>query len=292
MNPFFLYFPLVFIQVLFGVNFTASKIIVTSISPLLWTNIRFLLSGLIMVGIAKFLGREHPPVKKEFFIPIGLLSLLGIGVGQGVFLIGLNYTTSINASLILTLIPVTTLLIVIIKGQERATPFKIIGMLLSFAGVAFIRDFSQLDLNSIGLKGDLLILLAMLSVSLYISFGKKYFAMFDNFWTSAYLFLISSLLMTVFNFKGLIEINYIDLKMTVIASGFYSIIGATIISYLVGNWALTKVSSSQSSLFIYLQPLIAALLGVFFLGETLNTRFYIALGFIFTGFMLSLFQKD
>ena len=105
-NPKVVLAVLVFIQILFGVNFPASKVIVGKMDPILWSNIRFLMAGVGMLIFTLIMRRKHPVLNKEFLLPVSILSILGMALGQGLFLIGLRYTTSINSAILITCIPI------------------------------------------------------------------------------------------------------------------------------------------------------------------------------------------
>ena len=57
---------LIFIQVLFGVNFPASKVIVEKMDPVIWSNLRFLFAGIGMLIMSLVFRRKHPHITKEF----------------------------------------------------------------------------------------------------------------------------------------------------------------------------------------------------------------------------------
>ena len=99
------YIALILIQVLFGINFATSKIIVDKLDPIIWSNIRFLLAGIAMLILTLAARRKHPKIDKDFLLPLVPLSLFGMALGQGLFLFGLKYTTSINTAIITTSIP-------------------------------------------------------------------------------------------------------------------------------------------------------------------------------------------
>lgn len=279
---------LIFIQVLFGVNFPASKIIVTQMDPILWSNLRFFLAGICMGLFSLLFRRKHPTMNKEFFKQVIPLSLLGMALGQGLFLIGLRHTTSVNSAILITSIPILTLVIVVIRKQEFLTYNKIFGFVFAFLGVILIRDITQFSFGDKTLIGDILVFLGALCFALYLSFGKKFFSSYDNMWSTTWMFLISGVAMSIFNlfkFKDLLTINYSN---EFIISALFSIIFATLLTYFLNNWALQKASSGQVAVFIYLQPIVAGFVAYLYLGEEITSRMIICSLFIFTGLLFTL----
>lgn len=281
---------LIFIQVLFGINFPASKIIVTQMDPVLWSNLRFLLAGIAMGLFSLIFRRKHPPLTKEFFKQVIPLSLLGMALGQGLFLIGLRHTTSVNSAILITSIPILTLVIVVLRKQEHLTYNKVFGFVFAFLGVVLIRDITQFEVGDKTIIGDLLVFLGALCFALYLSFGKKFFSSYDNMWSTTWMFLISGIAMSVFNifkFSSLGEVNYTS-EFTV--SALFSILFATLLTYFLNNWALQKVSSGLVAVFIYLQPIVAGIVAYFYLGEEITSRMVICSLFIFAGLVFTLIK--
>src|SRR4051812_44175342 len=86
---------LILIQVLFGINYVVSKIVVDAFPPLLWASVRLIIAAVVMVGIALALRRPHPRTGPRFFSALSLMvfALLGIVINQAAFLVGLHFTT-------------------------------------------------------------------------------------------------------------------------------------------------------------------------------------------------------
>lgn len=282
---------LIFIQVLFGVNFPASKVIVTDMDPILWSNLRFLLAGIAMGLLSLAFRRKHPALNKEFLVPVTILSILGMALGQGLFLVGLRYTTSINSAILITCIPILTLLVVVLRKQEELTFNKLIGFVMSFMGVILMRDITSFRLDNTTLLGDVLVFSAALCFALYLSFGKKFFMKYDNMWATTWMFLVSGVLMSFFNLTKFQELGDKNFSNIFMMCALFSIFGATLLTYFLNNWALKRASSGNVAIFIYLQPVVAGLIGFFFLDEVITVRMMICSVLILTGLLFSLSKK-
>ncbi|MDA8793404.1 DMT family transporter [Bacteriovoracaceae bacterium] len=282
-----LYLLLVLIQVLFGVNFSASKLILFKLDPFMWSNIRFLSAGLILGAFSFILRRPHPKLDRHFWLPLIPLSLLGMGLGQSLFLFGLKQTTSVNTAVISTFIPLLTVLIVILRGQEKMNVTKFLGIFISFIGVVGLRKIEDFSLSSATMMGDLFVLGGCLSFAIYLVFAKKFIVRYDNLWTTSYMFIVSGLFFLAFNFNRLHLLNGIEFTQIELGCMIYSIIGATVLTYFLNNIALSKLESSNVSLFVYIQPIIAFFFGWYFLGEKVDLRILVCSVLIFQGIYLS-----
>jgi drug/metabolite transporter (DMT)-like permease len=235
--------------------------------------------------------RKHPPLNGTFFKSLIPLSILGMALGQGLFLVGLKYTTSINSAILITCIPILTLIIVIIRKQEELTFNKFIGFVLAFLGVILIRDITSFKLGNETLIGDGLVFAGALCFALYLSYGKKFFMSYDNMWSTTWMFFISGFIMTLFNFGKINEIKEMKFDSTFISCALFSIIGATLLTYLLNNWALRRASSGSVAIFVYLQPIVAGIIGYLFLHEEVSLRLVICSLFIMCGLLFSIYDN-
>lgn len=279
-------------QVLFGVNFPVSKVIVGKMDPFLWSNLRFLLAGVGMLFIALSFRRKHPVVDKTFVKQVIPLSFLGMALGQGLFLFGLKMTTAVNSAILITTIPILTLLIVIIRKQEDLSFNKIIGFGLAFLGVILTQDITSFQVGNETIIGDLLVFLGSLCFALYLSYGKNFLSKYDNMWSTTWMFFISGLAMCLFNIPKFSQLATIDYDTEFIICTVFSIIFATLLTYLLNNWALKKAPSGMVAVFIYLQPVVAGVVSYFYLGEQITIRMVICSIFILTGLIFTLKKKS
>src|SRR5262245_35281184 len=89
---------LIVVQVLFGVNYVVSKIVVEHFPPLVWASIRIIIASGIMLGVALATRAPHPKDGAKFFVPLIGYALLGTIINQASFLVGLRHTTSTNSA--------------------------------------------------------------------------------------------------------------------------------------------------------------------------------------------------
>jgi drug/metabolite transporter (DMT)-like permease len=279
------------VQVLFGVNYVVSKVVVDTFPPLVWASIRIVIAATLMLTFAKLSGRPAPDDGKRFFGPLVIFALLGIVINQGSFLLGLHYTTSTNSAILNTLIPIFTLLVVTIRGQEPLTLRRGLGFFCAFAGVLVIRRVEDLSLSDKTLVGDLLTMLNCLSFSLFLSFSKHFLEEHDRLWTTAWLFTYGSVGLTAIALPQYTTFHMPEMTPMLLGCALFSIIGGTILTYFLNNWALSYTRSSSVALFIYTQPVVASLLAWAWHGQLISGRSAAAMVLIFIGMLLALSPK-
>ncbi len=283
------YSLLVIAQLIFGINFIASKLILTQFSPTLWSSIRFSLSAfvLFLIGSLKY-KKNFPKINFEYISHIALYSVLGITLCQITFLQGLKLTTAINASILTSLIPIFTLSFAVIMGREKLTPYSTIGFLLSLIGCIVIRKFETVTFENSTFKGDFFVLLSVISTALFFASAQNFMKQHNHFWASAFMFLFGAVELLIIN-HFVPENHYpTHFNLTLGLSMFHAIFLSTLLTYFLNNWALGKISGGKVSLFIYLQPLVTTIFSLVILDEKITWRLVSASLLIMVGFITAL----
>lgn len=283
---------LVAVQILFGLNYVISKVVVENFPPLVWANFRAIVSAVVLTLVSLALRRGHPKDGRKFFIPLIVFSLLGIIINQSSFLVGLRYTTATNSAILNTLIPVFTLIIVTLRGQEPLTLNKGVGFFFAFVGVLVIRKVENFTLSDKTLIGDLLTILNCLSYAIFLSVSRKFIQAHDRFWTTSWLFIYGSVGLTFLALPDWQTFQMPELTPMLIGCMVFAILGGTLMTYFLNNWALAYAKSSQVALFIYLQPIVAAILAFAWHGEVITLRTALSCGLIFVGVLMALSRRD
>ena len=287
-----MFLPLLAVQILFGINYNVSKVVVSAFPPLLWASMRSIIAACCMVILALALRRPHPKDGKRFFLPLIVFALLGNVINQGAFLFGLRFTTPTNGALLNSLIPVFTLLIVTWRRHEPLTLRKLCGFLSAFIGALMLLHIENFTLSDKTLIGDLLMLVNALSYGFFLAYTKKFFDEHDWFWTTAWLFVYGSIGLSLLALPNWLEMNIPPMTPLLWGCATYVIIGATLLTYLLNNWTLSRTHSSNVALFIYVQPVVASILAWFWFGQAIAARTFYAAVLIFLSVFFVLTQKQ
>jgi len=149
-------------SVMWSSAFTSARIIVSYAPPLSSLALRFLISGLIGVGIAYLLGQSARLSRKQWF------GVVVFGICQNALYLGMNFVAmqTISAS-IATIIASTLPLLVALAGwlifSTRVKPMGIAGLVAGFAGVALIMG-ARIQ-GGVDLYGLVLCVLGVLSLT-------------------------------------------------------------------------------------------------------------------------------
>jgi drug/metabolite transporter (DMT)-like permease len=279
---------LVGIQVAFAFNYLFSKIVMKAIPPLVWGNLRAALAAIVLTSLLLLTGnfnwKEAWAVKKQLFI----FSFLGVAVNQAAFLAGLNLTTTTNSALINTMIPIFTVLWVTLGKEEKLSWYRWIGLCLAFLGVILLRDLSRFSFSHSTYRGDALSLLNSFCYSIFLAKSSRFFKGREVLWTTTWLFICGSLWLTVVAIPQWPSLDPTLITPRVILFALLGVVVGTCIPYVLISYALGRTQSSIVSQFIYLQALLATLLGYFFLGESITMKTLFSGALIFLGLYLSI----
>jgi len=276
------------VQLLFGAGYVVSKVLVGTFPPLVWASLRILVSTVMMVGAAiVWRGWSKSPSSwKDFFKPLIGFALLGMIINQSSFLVGLRHTTSTNSAILNTLIPVFTLAVVTLRGQEKFTLLRGLGFVLALLGVLIMRGVENFSLSDQTFLGDSLTVLNCLSYALFLSYSKHFLEKHDRVWTTAWMFMYGGVGISLLAIPDYLQFTWPQMTPALWACVAFAIVGTTLLTYFLNFWALSYAKSSSVALFIYLQPPIAAVIAYLWMGEPMTLRAFLASGLIFLGMLM------
>jgi len=272
------------IQVLFGINYLASKVIVTEMSPAAWAVLRT--SGAFLVlAVVALAGRRRLPPRRDLWL-LAVCALFGVVFNQGFFLEGLSRTTVGRSALICSQIPTFVLLFSVLARQETLTWRKGLGFAAGIAGVMVLLGADRFTLDHRYLTGDLLTLTNAASYALFVVLSRRVMARNDPLAATAVIFFFGALGMMAYGGSSLLATDFSVITPELAWVMVYVILGATVVTYFLNLWAVKRVQATRVALYIFLQPVIAAVLGLVFRGEDITPRFLMATALIFTALLL------
>ena len=283
---------LLLVQLIFGFNYAASKVILAVYPAVLWGGIRLGIAAVLMFICAFIVvPKEERRVDPSFLKHCFWYGLIGIAMNQAFFLLGLKYTTTTNAAILNTLTPIFTLLFAILAGAEKFTYRRALGFLLAVMGALVIRPFEEFQITSNTFKGDLFTILNCVSLALFFIISRKFLKQNSPFWATAWMFLFGAIVLLLASISDFSQAIPSQINSTLLIAIFYNIVLATMVTYFLNSWTLTKVNPSSVAIFIYLQPVIAVLNAWLTGGELPSTRVVIAMTLIFAGVGVGVLKK-
>jgi drug/metabolite transporter (DMT)-like permease len=204
---------------------------------------------------------------------LAVLGMLGIAANQTLFLYGLRHTTAINATILVTTVPVFTVLGSVLIGREPASALKFAGIVLAGLGAVYLIGPDRISLAPNVALGNALIVLGMVCYAAYFLYSRSVVGRFGPVAVSFYVMLFACVGVLPFGLSALHEMHPSEISGPVWLWVGYIVVFPTIMTYLLNIWALQRVSSNIVAVYIYLQPLFAAAVAPLVLtGEHITAR--------------------
>lgn len=218
----------------------------------------------LVFGLLHFILPSEKVEKKDLF-KLAICAVFGVAVNQILFFEGLNLSTPINASIIITVIPVLILIFSHYILKEKITHMKVFGIMLGAAGALLvILSAGKGDFRSDTMLGNLLIFINAMSWALYLVLIKPLMAKYDSVTIMKWVFFFGLIIIFPFTLTSFTATSFISIPLKIWMSISFVVIGATIIAYFLNNYSLKKVSPSINGIYIYLQPLVASIVAILF----------------------------
>ncbi len=212
-------------------------------------------------------------------LAIAGLSVLGITLNQTLFLVGLRLTSSTAAALLSVTIPVFTAGIAAAMRVERISTVLALGLGLAVVGVLCLTGVSSID------RGAAIVTVNSLSYSSYLVLSRKLIQKVGALTVVTWLFVFGAFSFAPIGVPALVS-NVPHWTARSVGFVAYIVAAPTIVAYLANAWALGRSSPSLVTIYVSVQPLLAALLAWVQLGTPLTERLVVAAAFILAGVAL------
>lgn len=272
-----------------GCSFISSKVLMNEagLTPVETYVYRFIAAYLILLV---FTFRK---IKANNFKDELLFLVCGMCAGSLYFITenyALKYTSTGNVSLLASISPIFTTVLVSVIYKTRLKPEIIIGSLVAFAGVGCI-IFSHGEGFVIRPKGDLLALSAALSWAVYSIVAKRLIPFYNSFFITRKLFFygVVTALPLLFlqeeplRFNALWDMNHPQYLLNFL----FLVLMCSISAYLIWNEAMKRLGPVTANNYLYLQPLITMIVAYFVFDENIYLLGYVGCILIVGGLVLS-----
>ncbi len=275
---------LLVVQLLFGLFPVAAKKAFESFDPFPVLGLRLTGAAFFLLILHLFLVKDAVPIRTEWR-KILRLALLGIVLNMGFFMVGLQYTTAVNAVVVITTIPVFTYAIAVLLGREKVGPKRAAGIGIALAGVVYLIG-SSYQASAKHALGDLLIMLNALCYAAFLVLARPMTQKYDALSLTTWMFVVGAIvflpLSLAFGLRGqLATATHESLGWLL-----YIIFGATILTYVLNARVLRHVPASTVAIFTYVQPIFTAVAAYFVLDAALEWRILPAAALVFAGVWL------
>ena len=204
--------------------------------------------------------------KAEMVEPADRLKIFGAAILMGLvrklcMMFGLSQTSPIDGSIIGTSTPLLVLLLSVAVGIEHFTKMRVGGLLLGMAGAIAIILSSNTHEKS-GIVGNLLIFTSACVSATYMVYFKRLVAKYHITTLLRWIYCSSAIIMLPIGAHDIITTDFHIMDSKIIFATLFVLIVPTYLPNLLLNYSLKFVAPTISSIYAYLQPIIAIILSV------------------------------
>jgi drug/metabolite transporter (DMT)-like permease len=273
--------------VLFGASVVAVRVAVRDVPPFSLAVLRFGQGGLLLLGVLLVVAPGLLRARWERLRLFGLLGVVLFALFPLTFNIGLRFTEASRGALMLASMPIWSALLGRIVG-ERLAGRQVVGVVVSVLGIglAFVEPGRALGGGARSLVGDGLLLLTGLLGALYGLIAKRVLVVDNPATVTTYAMLTGAvLLLPAALVEGMVPaIGRLDGQLLGLVA-FLGVPGGAI-AFLLWTWALSRLTPTQVAVYVNLNPVVAALLGVLLLAERRSGLFLLGFAAVVTGVLL------
>ena len=256
---------------LWGVNYVAVKSVLGTMPEHGFLLVRFTATVVLLLLFLRFTGEGFHVGRRD--IPaIVILGVLGVGVYQILWTIGLRLTTASNAALIVSTSPLFTQLYLQLAGKERIGGRRWAGTFLAFGGVVLVVGGSpgaDFDAGSRFFTGNLVVLLSALLFAFYTVSAKPLLRTYSPAKLNA-LAMTAGLPVFIAFFAARGPFDITALSGMNLVKMLYIVVLGTVVAFISWYAGIRRLGPVQVILFHYIVPVTSMILGFFFLGESMN----------------------
>ncbi len=283
---------LFFVAVIWALNFSVIKNSLAEIDPLSFNGLRFIFAAGLIWAVLLWRKQQFSIPRKDWLPLIGM-GLLGNLVYQGLFIIGIDYTLSANAAVMLGTIPVWVALFSHVLKIEPLNIYKTLGVLFAFVGILFIIGGGpeEFSMTSDTFIGDVIIVLAAMVWGGYTILSKPFLNRYTPIQFSAIMSTIGCIVLFLIGLPSMFTVEWSTVSYPAYGGIVYSGLLAIGAAYVIWNYGLQTVGAVHTATYQNLVPVLGLLFGIILLGEQLTLPQYAGSAFVIGGIVLSRKKK-
>lgn len=271
-------------NLIFGLNNPLSRSITPDfIDPYVLTFFRLAGGAILFWLISLFLPKEKV-AKRDIFL-LFLAGIFSLSLNQLPFIVGLSMTSPIDASIVVTLLPILSMIFAAIIIKEPITLKKAFGVLVGASG-ALILIFGSTHAGNSGtgtFQGNLVVFIAVLSFALYLTLFKDLISRYSAFTVMKWMFVFATIQCAPFCIKPLVATDFNAFDTSVYLRIGYVVIFATFISYILLGLGQQVLRPTTLSMYNYVQPVVASVATIFMGLDNFGIDKIISAALVFAG---------
>ncbi len=273
---------------IYGLNHTIAKVVMPHhIGAFGFIQLRLMGAGFIFLIVNFFAPKQK--IDTADYLRLFFAALLGMCINMLMFFKGLELSTPINSSVIITLTPLIVLVLSYIFLKEKMGVLKLGGIFIGFVGAVILTFYGKkVSANAPNVMlGNIMFLINASAFAGYLVVSKPLTQKYNILVILKWMFLIGIILSFPITQSEFRTVEWTLLPFEAIWRMSFVVIGTTFLTYLLNIYALKTLPASTIGAFIYLQPLIAIIYAIISGNDTLDLVKIIAILLVFSGVALA-----
>ncbi|MDE6570460.1 MAG: DMT family transporter [Alistipes sp.] len=193
---------------------------------------------------------------------VGAALLIGV-LRKSFLMFGLSRTSPIDGSIIDTLIPILVLIISVILGIDRFSRMKIAGLTLGMAGaVCVVLSGASSVHEKSELLGNILIISSACVSALYMVLCKRLVSRYKPITVIRWVYSMAAIIALPLGMADIVHADYANIAHHALFPTLFVLIVPTFFPNLLLNYGLKYVAPTVTSIYTYLQPVLAIVVSV------------------------------
>jgi drug/metabolite transporter (DMT)-like permease len=262
---------LLFVALVWGVNFPIIKHSLTDFLPLSFTVVRFAIASAALFGVMAL--RREPFVIDRRDIPaVAALGLTGITIYNLLFMKGLQLTTASHSALFISMSPLFAAVFQMIRGRERMRAPLALGLLLATAGAyCIIRStHGEVHFGMETVTGDLLTICASVLWAFYTVLAAPLLERYPPITLTAWSVAAGTVLLVPAATGEISSQSWSTVPAGSWAALFFAALVGAAAAYVLWYEGVKRIGVTRTVAYHYLVPFVAVLVSAFFLGDTIK----------------------
>jgi drug/metabolite transporter (DMT)-like permease len=278
-------------NIIYGLNYSIAKAVMPNhIKPFALVSLRSISAAALFWITSLFMPKE--PVNRKDLLFLFGCSFFGVVINQTLFLVGLDMTTPVNSSIILSTNPIFAFVFAALILKERITFLKGTGLAIGLSGVLLlILQNGVPDLNSSTFLGDIFSMVNTISWAFYTVVIKKMLEKYHPVTVMKWTFLFGMFTNLPVGYHQWSTMDWTSIPIRAWLQIGFVIVGATYLGYLFIIFGLRRLSPTIVSTYTYTQPIIAAYLATLMGQDHIDIIMITSALLIFAGVFVVSFQK-
>ena len=223
-------------------------------------------ASLVVAALLSWIPRlwENPqPIERSDWGIIFIAALLMGAARKVMMMFGLSRTSPIDGAIIATIVPLLVLLVSVIARIDRLTARKTVGLIIGMAAaVAVIMTSNTPTHDKSGLWGNVMMICSATVTALYMVFFKRLVAKYRITTLLRAMYTISAIVMFPIGIESVVKSDFTGMNTHLWAAAAFVLIVPTYLPNLLLNYSLRFVEPTVSSIYTYIQPVLAVSLSV------------------------------